>query len=154
MLNFLTALWQGAPQYANLLESLRSHANFWKYLANAITSTASSENPLFESLKGKDALNLAYSFRCQSAILGIMAYEIFLQKKLLHAESLLKNTAESKDKEQNATKTEKSKATDFHDLKGVWSSWFKDSVLEKLIKTYTSCAHNSDVYDGAKVSSI
>ncbi|KAL5055383.1 hypothetical protein RYX36_036065 [Vicia faba] len=152
VLNFLTALWQGAPQYANLLESLRSHVNFWKHLANAITSTASSENPLFESLKGKDALNMAYNFRCQSAILGIMAYEIFLQKKLLHAESLVKNTAESKDKEQNATKTEKSKATDFHDLKGVWSSWFKDSVLEKVIKTYTSCVHNNDVYEGAKVA--
>lgn len=150
----MTALWQGAPQYANLLESLRSHVNFWKHLANAITKTASSEYPIFESLKGKAALNLAYSFRCQSAILGIMAYELFLQKKLLHAESLVKNTAESKDKEQNATKTEKSKATDFHDLKGVWSSWFKDSVLEKLIKTYTSCRHNNDVYDGAKVSLI
>lgn len=148
----MTALWQGATQYANLLESLRSRINFWKHLANAITNTASSETPLLESLKEKDALNLAYSFRCQSAILGIMAYELFLQKKLLHAESLVKNTAESKDKEQNATRTEKSKAVDLHDLKGVWSSWFKDSVLEKLIKTYTSCGHNSDVYDGAKVS--
>ncbi|CAK8576856.1 unnamed protein product [Lathyrus sativus] len=152
VLNFMTALWQGAPQYANLLESLRSHVNFWKHLANAITNTASSENLIFKSLKGKAALNLAYSFRCQSAILGIMAYELFLQKKLLHSESLVKNTAESKDKEQNATRTEKSKATDFHDLKGVWSSWFKDSVLEKLIKTYTSCGHNNDVYDGAKVA--
>lgn len=152
VLNFMTALWQGATQYANLLESLRSRINFWKHLANAITNTASSETPLLESLKEKDALNLAYSFRCQSAILGIMAYELFLQKKLLHAESLVKNTAESKDKEQNATRTEKSKAVDLHDLKGVWSSWFKDSVLEKLIKTYTSCGHNSDVYDGAKVA--
>jgi nuclear pore complex protein Nup188 len=64
----------------------------------------------------------------------------------------VKNTAESKDKEQNATKTEKSKATDFHDLQGIWFSWFKDSVLEKLIKAYASSRHNNDVYDGAKVS--
>ncbi|WJX51140.1 hypothetical protein P8452_37363 [Trifolium repens] len=152
VLNFMTALWQGAPQYANLLESLRSRVNFWKHLANAITNTAHSETPLLKSLKEEDARNLAYSFRCQSAILGIMAYELFLQKKFSHAESIVKNTAESKDKEQNATKTEKSKATDFHDLQGIWFSWFKDSVLEKLIKAHASSRHNNDVYDGAKVA--
>lgn len=152
VLNFMVALWQGAPQYPNLLESLRSHGKFWKHLANAISNNGSSETPLLENLKENDALNLAYSFHCQSAILGILAYELFLQKELLHAESLVKNTAESKDREQNVTKTDKSIATDFHDLKGTWSSWFKDSVLEKLIKSYTSCGYNNDIYDGAKVS--
>ncbi|KAJ1422124.1 hypothetical protein SESBI_13251 [Sesbania bispinosa] len=151
VLNFMVALWQGAPQYENLLESVRSHEKFWKHLANAISNISSSETPLLESLKEKDAFNLAYSFRCQSAILGIMAYELFLQKKLLHAESLVKNMAESKDKEQNATKADKSKGTDVHDLKGIWSSWFKDSVLEKLIKSYT-CGYNNDIYHGAKVA--
>lgn len=153
VLNFLIALWQGVPQYGNLLESLRSHGNFWKHLANAISNTASRETPLLKILKEKDAL-LACSFGCQSAILEIMAHELFLQKKLVHAESLMKNTAQSKDNEKNATKTEKAKATDFHDLKGIWSSWFKESVLEKLIKSYTSCGHNNDIYDSAKVSLI
>ncbi|RDY02949.1 hypothetical protein CR513_13529, partial [Mucuna pruriens] len=152
VLNFMVALWQGAPQYANILESIRRHGKFWKNLANAISNIASSEIPLLRSLKEKDAFNLAYSFHCQSAILGIMAYEFFLQKKLFHAESLVKDAAESKDKEQNATKTEKSKATDLHDLKGIWSSWIKDSVLEKLLKSYTSCGYNNDIYCGAKVA--
>lgn len=145
------ALWQGASQYANFLEFLRTREKLWEHLANAILNSASCETPLLESLKEKDALNLAYTFRCQSAILGIMAYELFFQKKLLHAESLVKNTAESKDKEQNATKTQKSKATDFPDLKRIWSSWFKEAVLEKLIKSYM-CEFNSDIYHGAKVS--
>ncbi|XP_027354241.1 uncharacterized protein LOC113864573 [Abrus precatorius] len=152
VLNFMIALWQGAPQYANLLESLRSHGEFWKHLANAISNIASSEIPLLENLKEEDALNLAYSFHCQSAILGIMAYELFLQKKLLHAESLVKDAAESKDKEQKATKAEKSKVTDLHDLKEILFSWFKDSVLEKLIKSYASCGYNNDIYYGAKVA--
>ena len=145
----MIALWQGSPQYANLLESLRSYEKFWKHLADAISIIANTETPLLDSLKEEDACNLAYSLHCQSAILRIMAYELFLQKKLLHAELLVKD--ESKDKEKNATKTEKSEAAEFHDLKGIWSLWFKDSVLEKLIKSYTSCGYNNDIYYGAKV---
>ncbi|KAL2329164.1 hypothetical protein Fmac_022591 [Flemingia macrophylla] len=152
VLNFILALWQGAPQYANLLELLRRHGKFWKHLASAISNIASSEIPLLRNLKEKDAFNLAYGFHCQAAILEIMAYELFLQKKVFHAESLVKDAAESKDKEQKATKIEKSKATDHHDIKGIWSSWSKDTVLEKLIKSYTSGGYNNDVYCGAKVA--
>ncbi|KAK7313930.1 hypothetical protein VNO77_39136 [Canavalia gladiata] len=36
-------------------------------------------------------------------------------------------SSESKDKERNVTKNEKSKATYLHDLKGILSSWFNDS---------------------------
>ncbi|XP_052734506.1 uncharacterized protein LOC108340198 isoform X2 [Vigna angularis] len=152
VLNFMIALWQGAPQYANLLESLRRHGKFWEHLANAISNIASSEISLPTSLKEKDAFNLAYAFHCQSSILGIMAYELFLQRKLFHAESTVKDAAESKEKEQNVTRTEKSKATNLHDLKGIWSSLFNDSILEKLIKSYTSYGNNSDIYNGAKVA--
>ncbi|KAL5129791.1 Nucleoporin NUP188 [Glycine soja] len=152
VLNFMIALWQGAPHYANLLDALRRHGKFWEHLANAISNIASSEIPLLRSLEEKDAFNLAYCFHCQSSIHGIMAYELFLHKKLFHAESLVKDAAESKDKEQNATKTEKSKAPDLQDLKGIWSSWFNDSILEKLIKSYTSCGYNNDIYGGAKVA--
>jgi len=81
-----------------------------------------------------------------------MAYELFLQRKLFHAESTVKDAAESKEKEQNVTRTEKSKATNLHDLNGIWSSLFNDSMLEKLIKSYTSYGYNNDIYNGAKVS--
>ncbi|XP_057748155.1 uncharacterized protein LOC130967358 isoform X2 [Arachis stenosperma] len=150
VLNFMVSLWQGSPQYANLLEILRSYGKFWRHLADAISNVSNTEIPLLETVKEEDACNLAYSFHCQSAILRIMAYELFLQKKLLHAELLGKD--ESKDKEKNATKSDKSNTTDFHELKGIWSSWFKDSVLQKLIKSYTCCGYKNDIYYGAKVA--
>lgn len=153
VLNFMVALWQGAPQYINILESLRSSEKFWKYLSNAIVKVACSETHLLVYLAEKDAQNLANSYLCQSAILGIMAYELFLQKKLLHAESLVKDAAGSEGKEQDATKTEKSKTSGFCDLKEIWSSWCKDSVLEKLMKSYTS-GYNDDIYYSAKVRFI
>ncbi|XP_027909728.1 uncharacterized protein LOC114168941 isoform X2 [Vigna unguiculata] len=152
VLNFMIALWQGAPLYANLLESLRRHGKFWEHLANAISNIASSGISSPTSVKEKDAFNLAYTFHCQSSILGIMAYELFLQRKLFHAESTVKDAAESKEKEQNVTRTEKSKATNLHDLNGIWSSLFNDSMLEKLIKSYTSYGYNNDIYNGAKVA--
>ncbi|KAL9296251.1 hypothetical protein ACSQ67_022147 [Phaseolus vulgaris] len=152
VLNFMIALWQGAPQYTNLLESLRRHGKFWEHLANAISNIASSEISLLTSLKEKDAFNLAYTFHCQSSILGIMGYELFLQRKLFHAESTVKDAAEFKETEQDVTRTDKSKATNLHDLKGIWSSLFNDSILEKLIKSYISYGHNSDTYNSAKVA--
>ncbi|KAI4297724.1 hypothetical protein L6164_037599 [Bauhinia variegata] len=152
VLNLMNFLWQGAPQYTNLLESLRISEEFWKQLSNANSEVAASEAPLLDNLTEKAALNRAYRYQCQSAILEIMAYELFLQKKLLLAKSLAKNEAESKEKEQNALKTEKSKAKSLGDLKEIWSSWCKDTVLEKLIKSYTSSGYNNEIYYRAKVA--
>ncbi|KAI9127540.1 hypothetical protein K1719_000533 [Acacia pycnantha] len=151
VLNFMTALWQGAPQYLKILESLRSSEKFWQYLSNAILKVAGSTTPLPVNLTEKDARNLTNSYLCQSAILGIMSYELFLQKKLLHAESLVKDVAGSQGKEQDGAKTEKSKAPAFPDVKEIWSSWCKDSVLENLMKSYTS-GYNDDIYNSAKVA--
>lgn len=153
VLNFMIALWQGAPQYINILESLRSSEKFWKHLSDAIVTVSTLETPPLVNLSEKDALSLANSYKCQSAILGIMAYELFLQKKLLQAESLVKDAPGSKDKEQETRKAGKSKISDFCDLKDILSSWCKDSVLEKLMKSYT-CGYNDDIYYGAKVRCI
>ncbi|XP_054786453.1 uncharacterized protein LOC129292825 isoform X2 [Prosopis cineraria] len=150
VLNFMIALWQGAPQYLNILESLRSSEKFWKYLSDAILKVAGS-TALLVNLTEKDARNVANSYLCQSAILGIMSYELFLQKKLLHAESLVKDAAGSQGKEQGGAETEKYKAPVFCDVREIWSSWCKDSVLEKLMKSYTS-GYNYDIYDSAKVA--
>ncbi|XP_028776786.1 uncharacterized protein LOC114733485, partial [Neltuma alba] len=151
VLNFMVALWQGASQYLNILESLRSSEKFWKYLSNAILRVAGSTIHLPVNLTEKDAQNLANTYLCQSAILGIMSYELFLQKKLLHAESLVKDATGSQGNEQDGAKTEKSKAPAFCDVKEIWSSWCKDSVLEKLMKSYTS-GYNDDIYYSAKVA--
>ncbi|KAK9987856.1 hypothetical protein SO802_028095 [Lithocarpus litseifolius] len=58
---------------------------------------------------------------------------MFLQKKLSHAESLVKPMAESKDRIENAVNIEKSKAT-----KDIVSRWCESSVLGNLTTKNTS----------------
>lgn len=146
ILNLIKALWQGAAQYTQILSVLRSSENFWKQLSNTISLIAGIKDPPLENLTQTGGLNLAYKYRCQSAILEIILYEMFLQKKLSHAESLVKHTAESKDRIENAVNIEKSKAT-----KDIVSSWCESSVLGNLIKSYSSCEYDNEKYFRAKV---
>ena len=146
ILNLIKALWQGAAQYTQILSVLRSSENFWKQLSNTISLIAGIKDPPLENLTETGGLNLAYKYRCQSAILEIILYEMFLQKKLSHAESLVKHMAESKDRIENAVNIEKSKAT-----KDIVSSWCESSVLGNLIKSYSSCEYDNEKYFRAKV---
>ena len=149
VLNLMKALWQGAAQYTQILSLLRSSENFWKQLSNTISQIAGIEDPPLENLTEMGGQNFAYKYRCQSAILEIIAYEMFLQKKLSHAESLVKHTAESKNRIENAVNIEKSSAT-----KDIMSNWCGSSVLGNLIKSYTSCEYDNEKYFHAKVSFI
>lgn len=142
----MKALWQGAAQYTHILKWLRSSENLWKQLSNSVLLIAGIEDPPLDNLTEKEALNLACKYQCQSAILEIMAYEMFLQKKLSHAESLVKHAAESKDRIANAVYTEKSKV-----VKDIMSNWCESTVLGNLIKSYTSCEYNNEKYFHAKV---
>ncbi|EEF34096.1 conserved hypothetical protein [Ricinus communis] len=150
VLDFLKALWQGAAQYINILESLKSFRLFWKKLSNCISLITSSERPVLENLTEKDAQSLAYKYRCQSVILEIMAYEMFLKKKLLHAESLLKEVPRSKGNTENAVNLEKSKSANDCDLKDIMSSWCDISILGNLIKSYT-CEFDNEICYHAKL---
>ncbi|KAJ7978575.1 Nucleoporin like [Quillaja saponaria] len=152
VLHFMNALWQGAAEYASLLESLKRSRNFWKQLSNAISLTASSKAPSLDNLSEKETLHFAYSYKCQSAILRIMAYDLFLKKKLLPAESVVKDAAQSKDKLDHAPGSEKSRATFVYDLKDMLSSWCKDSVLENLMKSYASGEYDNRIFYHAKVA--
>ncbi|KAL4616065.1 hypothetical protein ACB092_07G172100 [Castanea dentata] len=147
ILNLIKALWQGAAQYTQILSVLRSSENFWKQLSNTLSLIAGIKDPPLENLTETGGLNLAYKYRCQSTILEIISYEMFLQKKLSHAESLVKHTAESKDRIENAVNIEKSKAT-----KDIVSSWCESSVLGNLIKSYSSCEYDNEKYFRAKVA--
>ncbi|GMY05517.1 nucleoporin like [Fagus crenata] len=147
VLNLMKALWQGAAQYTQILLWLRSSENFWKQLSNTISQIAGIEDPPLENLTEMGGQNFAYKYRCQSAILEIIAYEMFLQKKLSHAESLVKHTAESKNRIENAVNIEKSNAT-----KDIMSNWCGSSVLGNLIKSYTSCEYDNEKYFHAKVA--
>lgn len=143
----MKALWQGAAQYTHILEWLRSSENFWKHLSNYISLIAGTKDPPLENLTEKEALDLACKYRCQSVILEIMAYEMFLQKKLSHAQSLVKHAAELKDRIENAVNIEKSKA-----VRDMVLSWCESSVLSNLIKSHTSCDYNNEKFFHAKVT--
>ncbi|KAK6240816.1 hypothetical protein QQP08_007669 [Theobroma cacao] len=140
VLNLLKSLWHGAGLYTMILERLKSSDKFWKQLSNSISRTAGSEVPL--SMKESEALHLGYRYQCQSAILETMAYDMFLMKKLLYAESLIKEPPESNKKIE----------ADNYALKDIISNWCKSSVLGSMIKSYTSCKYDNDTYFRAKVA--
>ena len=155
MLYFLKALWQGAAQYADILEWLKNSVKFWKHFSNSISLIARMEAPLPENLTDVEVLSLSYKYQCQTAVSEIMAEDMFLQKKLLHAEFLVKHASESsKEKTGNAVGFDKLKSETLHHLKDVLSTWCENSVLLDLIKSYASCQYDTEVYLRAKVSFI
>ncbi|PPS17819.1 hypothetical protein GOBAR_AA02740 [Gossypium barbadense] len=139
---FLKALWHGAGQYTTILERLKSSEKFWKQLSNSIFQSAALEVPVLKSIKESEASLLGHKYRCQSAILETMAYDVFLMKKLLYAESLVKDPSESNKKIE----------ADNNVMKSILSNWCKSSVLGSLIKSYTSCKYDNEIYFHAKVA--
>ncbi|XP_012436343.1 uncharacterized protein LOC105762916 [Gossypium raimondii] len=141
-LNFLKALWHGAGLYTTILERLKSSDKFWKQLSNSIFQSAALEVPVLKSIKESEASLLGHKYRCQSAILETMAYDVFLMKKLLYAESLVKDPSESNKKIE----------ADNNVMKSILSNWCNSSVLGSLIKSYTSCKYDNEIYFHAKVA--
>ncbi|KAH0977984.1 hypothetical protein GBA52_027703 [Prunus armeniaca] len=122
VLNFLRALWQGA---------------------------AHVEAPSPENITETEAQDLAFRYQCQSAILEIMAHDMFLHKKLLHLETRAKQVPESQDRIQNTVRLEKSKASDLVDI---LSAWCRSSVLDNLTKSLSYCEYDLKLYLRAKVA--
>ncbi|KAM1863181.1 hypothetical protein ACFX14_003560 [Malus domestica] len=149
VLNFLRALWQGAGQYTNILECLKSSENFWKKLSSSISITSNVEAPSRENTTETEAEDLSFRYQCQSAILEIIAHDMFLHKKLLHAESFVKQLPESQDSIQNTVRSEKSKAAD---LKAILLAWCESSVLGNLTKSLTYCEYDPELFLRAKVA--
>lgn len=130
---------------------MKGSENFWKNLSSSIPVISSVDAPPHENLTETEAQDLAYRYQCQSAVLEIMAHEVFLQKKLLHAESLAKQVTDSQDKKQNTVRTEKSKG---ENLKDILSAWCGSSVWGNLIKALTYCEYDTNLYLQAKVTSF
>ncbi|XP_065865698.1 uncharacterized protein [Euphorbia lathyris] len=153
VIDFLKTLWQGAVQYMDLLECLKRSKMFWKQLSNCIALCTSTNTSLPENLTELEAQGLAYKYRCQSVVLEIMACEMFLKNKLLHAEVLSNKAIQSKDRAQNEVQTEKSNSANDSDLKDILSSWCEMSILGNLIKSYTVYEYNDEICYRAKVAS-
>ncbi|KAJ6409886.1 hypothetical protein OIU84_009385 [Salix udensis] len=152
VLDFLKALWQGAVHYISILECLKSSGNFWKQLSNCISSDARLIASPFENLTATQSQSLALKYQCQSAILEIMAHDMFLMKKLLHAESVLKEVSELKERNEKASSTEKLKSVNDCELKDILSSWWKRPIFGNLINLYASCEYDNEISNRAKVA--
>ncbi|KAL7002581.1 hypothetical protein U1Q18_003733 [Sarracenia purpurea var. burkii] len=153
VLNFLKALWHGAAQFSHILDWLRNSKDFWRQLSTCIRQNGHVEDNLSENLGKMEVPNIAYRYQCQAAVLQIMAFEIFLQRKLLHAELLVKQTTvASKDGRQKASSDENTKCAHLLNLHDTLSSLHEDLVLGSLIKSYASCEYDRDVYLRAKIT--
>lgn len=152
VLNFLKALWQGAGQYTNILESLKSSGKFWKHLSYSFSLITSLQSPGLEDITEVESHNLAYEYQCQSAILDIMAHDIFLKQRLLQAESLVKQATESNGGIENVVSAGQSKSANDWGAEDILSSWYQSSVMCELIKSYTSCVYDNEILFHAKVT--
>ncbi|XP_057475806.1 uncharacterized protein LOC130763817 [Actinidia eriantha] len=152
VLNFLKALFQGATQFTNILDCLRNSENFWRQLSSCILQNATMEDNLSENPSEMEVLSIAYRYQCQSAVLQIMAFEMFLQKKL-HAEVVVKQTIDSsKDRIKKADATEKSEDASLLGLKAMLSRFCEGLVLRNLVKSYASSKYDYDIYHRAKIA--
>lgn len=147
--NFLKALWKGACQFIALLEQLKTSKNFLRKLCDSVSRVANSEASPDRILTELEALNFGYKYQFQSAVLEIMACDMFMKKKLLFAESLAKEASESGEKAKSA---DKSNAAKSYDLEGVFLNWSESSVLRSLIKTSAYTEYDNGVHFRAKIA--
>lgn len=147
-LNFLRALWQGAPQFSKTLEHLKVADKFWKHLTSSLVLITRREN-LSKKLARIDLQNMVYECQILANVLDILGYEIFVQKKLMHAEIVVKEL--SKSPPHGAERSENSKFTKTDSLKEIISAWCQSSDLSDLIKACVSWEYDDSSHVRAKV---
>lgn len=148
-LNFLRALWQGAPQFLKTLEQLKVADKFWKHLTSSVVLIACRDN-LSEKLTEMDFQHMVYGCQIFSNVLDILGYEIFLQKKLMHAATVVNGISESPP--NGAERTYNSNVIKNGSLKETLSTWCKNSILSDLIKACVSSEYDESSHTRAKVS--
>lgn len=143
-LDFLRALWQGAPQFSKTLEQLKGADKFWKQLTSSLVLVTRRQD-LSEKSTEKELQSMAYGYQILSNVLDILSYEIFVQKKLMHAEIVVNRS-------NGAEKRENSNFKKTESLKEIISTWCKSSVLSDLIKTCVSWKYDDSSHTRAKVA--
>lgn len=111
------------------------------------------EDHLPRKLAEREGQSLANKYQCQSAVLEILACDMFLQKTLSHAKVPMEQLDLAKVSDGNAVTAEKSKVSDPQDPTGVLSTWCQSSFLENLVKTYASCGYDGEIWFRQKVCS-
>eukprot|EP00268_Persea_americana_P036026 TRINITY_DN35516_c0_g1_i1.p1 TRINITY_DN35516_c0_g1~~TRINITY_DN35516_c0_g1_i1.p1 ORF type:complete len:2020 (+),score=353.46 TRINITY_DN35516_c0_g1_i1:707-6061(+) len=153
VLNFLKVLWQGATRYIQVLEMLKTSEKFWAHLSSFILALAVKKSCSTDSLEDVETLRLAHRYQCQSAVLQIIANEIFLQKRMSQQEIPEKKSSElSGGKIGSTPGGEDAKSDSLSELQDILSTWSEHSVLENQIKLFSSCGFNKDIVLRAKLS--
>lgn len=121
-------------------------------LTDNISHFVSGEACAPKNITEMQALNSAYKYLSLSSMVEIMSYDIFLQKKLLHGESIVKQQPGSKDKATVAVNNENPKSSaSISDVKNMLSTACDGSLLGKLTKLLASCEFDNETYYRAKV---
>ncbi|VVB09622.1 unnamed protein product [Arabis nemorensis] len=154
LLHFLKTLWQEAGQYANMLEPFRVSKRLWQEFSNIISQVSKLKDSSVGSLGKEEISKLFVKYQCQSSVLEIMACNMFLNKKLLFAESLKKPSLEPKEKTNNAVSPPKLTPTADSDPKDIFSKWCDVSVLDSLIQSVSSLDGESEINFQAKVAAV
>ncbi|XP_074329282.1 uncharacterized protein LOC141666927 isoform X2 [Apium graveolens] len=149
VLSFMKALWQGAAQFAEVLEQFRKSENFWKQISVPISYIESMQNNPLKISNEKEVRSFAYQYNCQSTVLEIMAHELFLQKKLMYARQTSEVLNAGINNSDNSGKT-KNKGDS--SVKGILSTWCSSSVLENLIRSYSLCEFDNHKYIRLKIA--
>ncbi|XP_056698928.1 uncharacterized protein [Spinacia oleracea] len=152
ILNLMKALWQGAAQYTDILKAIRKSKKFWKQLSESVMLISRTEAPSPINLPETEAQKCSYEYQCQSAALDIMALEIFLQQKLLHAKFLIRQTDQSLKGKVGGIGTSAQVSAESEHLEDILLSWSDSAGLSVLLKSTATCMYNTDIYLQAKIA--
>ncbi|XP_016496025.2 uncharacterized protein LOC107815035 isoform X1 [Nicotiana tabacum] len=149
MLNFLNALWEGAAHYTNLLKQLRN-SDFWKKLLNSVVLSIGKNSCQSESATKLELQNLVYRYLCQHNVLDVMAYEMFLQRKILHSELVKKESSKALHNGSDGSKVPTPESAS--NLKDIFGVWCGSSLDAETIKTFVSFEYDDSVNLHARVA--
>ncbi|XP_022947489.1 uncharacterized protein LOC111451342 [Cucurbita moschata] len=154
ILNFMKALWQTAGPFIMILDRMKTSDKVLEQLTDSVSRFLSGETCAPKNITEMQALNSAYKYLSLSSTMEIMSYDIFLQKKLLHGESIAKQQAGSKDKAAVVASNENPKSSaSLSDVKNMLSTACDGSLLGKLTRLLASCQFDNETYYRAKVAS-
>lgn len=135
-----------------ILNRMKTSEKVLEQLTDGVSHFVSGDACAPKTIAAMQALNSAYKYLSLSSMVETMSYDIFLQKKMLHGESIAEQQTGPKDKAADAVSSENSKlSTSLSDVKNMLSAACDGSLLGKLTKLLASCEFDNETYHRAKV---
>ncbi|KAL6545953.1 hypothetical protein OROGR_009827 [Orobanche gracilis] len=151
LLNLLRALWEGAPQFTRILEQLTVSDKFWRQLTSSVALFSNDQVLVSEKLTEKKLQDIACRYQIVSDVLDILNYEVFLQKKLMHAAIAV---TISKSPTNGVERKVDSEDDRFNDLNQIISAWCESSLLSDLIKAFVSWEYDDSSHRAKIAASL